>query len=123
MVIRTLAILCMLAGAAQSAFAHGDKLDANAQTTARKEQKAFGIAGDRKRVSRTITMGMSDEMRFHPVALEVKRAIERAESVIELMKKARKDNAGKQHPFVEKVVAREIEDQRKAISDLKKLLP
>ena len=63
----------MLAGAAESAFAHGDKHDAKAQATARKEQKAFGIAGDRKRVSRTITMAMSDEMRFHPGALEVKR--------------------------------------------------
>ena len=37
------------------------------------EQKAFGIAGDRKRVTRTVTMEMSDAMRFVPASLEVKR--------------------------------------------------
>ena len=37
------------------------------------EQKSFGIAGDPKRISRTINMDMSDAMRFQPALLEVKR--------------------------------------------------
>ena len=37
------------------------------------EQKPFGIAGDPKRISRTIKMDMSDEMRFQPALLKVKR--------------------------------------------------
>ena len=37
------------------------------------EQKAFGIAGDRRRASRTITVDMSDQMRFRPSTLDIKR--------------------------------------------------
>ena len=56
------------------AGAHGDaSLDKTAKGTAKAEQKAFGIAGDPKRVSRTITMDMADEMRFLPAILRVKR--------------------------------------------------
>ena len=35
-------------------------------------QTAFGIAGDPSKVARTITIDMSDDMRFAPAALDVK---------------------------------------------------
>jgi uncharacterized cupredoxin-like copper-binding protein len=39
-----------------------------------KEQKAWGIAGDVKDAARTITLDMSDDMRFKPSQFEVKRS-------------------------------------------------
>ena len=38
-----------------------------------KEQKVWGIAGDVKDAARTITLDMSDDMRFTPNQFEVKR--------------------------------------------------
>ena len=38
-----------------------------------KEQKAWGISGDAKDAARTITLDMSDDMRFTPNQFEVKR--------------------------------------------------
>ncbi len=67
-------ILCVLLAAGPGlALAHGDEHGAKAKTAVKAEQKPFGIAGDPKRVSRTVTMDMSDEMRFMPATLEVKR--------------------------------------------------
>ena len=37
-----------------------------------KEQKAWGIAGDAKAVTRTITLRMGDDMRFAPSHIEVR---------------------------------------------------
>ena len=37
------------------------------------EQTAFGIAGDPSKVARTITIDMSDDMRYAPAALDVKQ--------------------------------------------------
>lgn len=53
----------------------------------------------------------------------IKKSIERAEAVIELMKKARKDNDGKAHPRHERAINREIVAQREIITRLKRLLP
>ncbi len=55
--------------------AHDDKHDAKAvpKSAVMAEQKTFGIAGEPKKVSRTVTMDMSDEMRFHPSVLRAKR--------------------------------------------------
>jgi uncharacterized cupredoxin-like copper-binding protein len=39
----------------------------------RKEQKAWGIAGDAKRVKRDIEITMSDSMRFNPDSVTIKR--------------------------------------------------
>jgi uncharacterized cupredoxin-like copper-binding protein len=39
----------------------------------KKEQKAWGIAGDSKAVQRTVTLTMSDNMRFTPDRIEVKQ--------------------------------------------------
>jgi uncharacterized cupredoxin-like copper-binding protein len=63
----------LLAAGSGLALAHGDERGAKAKTAVEAEQKPFGIAGDSSRVSRTVTMGMSDQMRFTPAALEVKR--------------------------------------------------
>jgi len=55
------------------ALGHGDSHGKPAAKKAVKaEQKPFGIAGDPKRVSRTINMDASDEMRFFPAVLNLK---------------------------------------------------
>lgn len=56
---------------ASPAWAHGDKADTHAPVV--KEQKDWGIAGDAKDVRRTITLVMSDNMRFTPDRIEVKQ--------------------------------------------------
>ncbi|MFN4349862.1 MAG: cupredoxin domain-containing protein [Hylemonella sp.] len=56
---------------ASPAWAHGDKADTHAPVV--KEQKDWGIAGDAKDVSRTITLVMTDNMRFTPDRIEVKQ--------------------------------------------------
>jgi len=53
----------------------------------------------------------------------IEQSIVRAEGVVELMKKALRDNDGKQHPRHERAIQREIADQRKVIADLRSLLP
>ncbi|MDP1953534.1 MAG: cupredoxin family protein [Polaromonas sp.] len=70
----TAALLAMLiAGASTFAFAHGDDAHAKKAVAVKKEQKEWGIAGDAKAVQRTITVGMSDDMRFTPGDLAVKQ--------------------------------------------------
>ena len=67
-----------------SAFAHGNSAHMAGQTagpmpghmpshSTPKEQKVWGIAGDVKDAARTITLDMSDDMRFTPNQFEVKR--------------------------------------------------
>jgi len=60
---------------AGTAIAHGDKHDAGSATKAavKAEQKPFGIAGNPAKVTRTVKMDLSDEMRFHPSVLQVRR--------------------------------------------------
>lgn len=57
--------------------AHGDAKHAGAAPAARqpmaKEQTPWGIAGDAAAVARTVTIAMSDAMRFTPDKLQVKR--------------------------------------------------
>ena len=65
---RTL-ILAVVASAAGSALAHGDKKTG----TTRKEQKDWGIAGDATDVSRTVQCRMLDTMRFVPERVDAKR--------------------------------------------------
>jgi len=57
------------------ALAHGDAhaTPKKAYDAQRVEDKAFGREGDPKRVSRTIKLAMSDQMRFTPAALTVRR--------------------------------------------------
>lgn len=57
----------------RGAFAHGNKSHQEAGTAAAApEQQAWGIAGDPQRVSRSIAIVMTDEMRFVPDRIEVK---------------------------------------------------
>lgn len=70
----TSALLAMLiAGASTFAFAHGDAAHAKKTVAVKKEQKAWGIAGDAKSVSRSITVSMSDAMRFTPAQMNIKQ--------------------------------------------------
>lgn len=59
--------------AATAVHAHGDVDHAKKANPIKKEQKEWGIAGDAKAVKRTITLTMSDTMRFTPDRIEVKQ--------------------------------------------------
>ena len=56
---------------AGATFSHENH--ASAKTAVAREQKEWGIAGEAGRVSRTITVTMSDKMRFTPDTIEVKQ--------------------------------------------------
>jgi uncharacterized cupredoxin-like copper-binding protein len=62
-------LIAALAATAAPALAHGDKKQASA---AKKEQKDWGIAGDARAATRTITIRMQDTMRFEPAQIDVK---------------------------------------------------
>ncbi len=57
---------------ASPAWAHGAKAHTTQQAVV-KEQKDWGIAGEARNVSRTITLVMSDTMRFTPDRIEVRQ--------------------------------------------------
>ncbi len=70
--VKTFLLAAALA-ASGLALAHTDPpLDKKAGP-ARKEQKDWGIAGDRKAVKRSVEFRMTDNMRFTPDRLEVKK--------------------------------------------------
>ncbi len=54
------------------ALAHGDQ-DHAKKSAVKKEQKEWGIAGERKAARRTIDVRMLDTMRFEPERIDVKR--------------------------------------------------
>lgn len=63
----------LLAGPA-AVFAHGSEAhDEAPKAAAIKEQKPWGIAGDASAARRTIILDMSDNMRFTPERISVKR--------------------------------------------------
>jgi uncharacterized cupredoxin-like copper-binding protein len=70
-------IHAMLAGAVAlaslGASAHEGEDHARKAGPVKKEQKAWGIAGDAKGAKRTIEITMSDNMRFTPDRIEVKQ--------------------------------------------------
>lgn len=68
--IKLIAIYAMMTGAS-SCFSHNRP--EISQTGVIKEQKEWGIAGDARAVQRTITLSMSDTMRFTPDTIEVKQ--------------------------------------------------
>ncbi len=63
----------LIAGASTFALAHTDTAHAKKAAAVKKEQKEWGIAGDAKAVTRTITLTMSDTMRFTPDKLDIKQ--------------------------------------------------
>lgn len=67
-------LLLMVAAALPlAALAHSDKPHAAKAGPAKKEQKDWGIAGDRQAVRRTIEITMSDDMRFTPARITVRQ--------------------------------------------------
>ena len=70
---RQLVVLAALISASATALAHGDPTHAaKKQAAVKKEQKPWGIAGDRKAVDRTMEHRMLDTMRFTPDKVDVK---------------------------------------------------
>ncbi|WP_372825060.1 plastocyanin/azurin family copper-binding protein [Polaromonas sp.] len=66
-------LAALITGASTLAFAHGDEAHAKKAGPVKKEQKEWGIAGEAKAVTRTITFNMSDNMRFTPDKIDVKQ--------------------------------------------------
>jgi uncharacterized cupredoxin-like copper-binding protein len=66
----TAALGCALVS---NALAHGDESHAKPTESVKKEQKDWGIAGDAKKVKRTIEVSMADTMRFSPDKIGVKQ--------------------------------------------------
>lgn len=71
--MKTLLTTVTLALAAVAAQAHGDHA-ASAPTAVKKEQKAWGIAGERHAARRTVEIKMSDDMGFAPSRIDVRRS-------------------------------------------------
>ena len=59
---------------AHAAHAHNDKRHTKS-TAAKKEQKDWGIAGERQRVARTVECRMLDTMRFVPERVDAKLGV------------------------------------------------
>ncbi len=63
----------VIASAGSLAYAHGDETHANKAGPVKMEQKPWGIAGNAKDVTRTISESMLDKMRFTTDKIEVKQ--------------------------------------------------
>jgi uncharacterized cupredoxin-like copper-binding protein len=63
----------LLAHAMTHAHDAGSHAKGHAASTAKIEQQVFGIAGDRKKLHRTVIIDMTDDMRFAPAELRVKQ--------------------------------------------------
>lgn len=68
--IKLIAVCAMMTGASAT-FSH--QHPTASKTSVVKEQKEWGIAGEARAVKRTITLSMSDEMRFTPDTVDVKQ--------------------------------------------------
>ena len=66
-------VATLIAGASTFAFAHSDSAHAKKSAPVKKDQKEWGIAGDAKTVTRTVTLNLSDSMRFTPDKIDVKQ--------------------------------------------------
>ncbi len=66
-------IAVFIVGSSMAVMAHGDDAHAKKPEMVKKEQKEWGIAGDAKAVKQTITLSMSDTMRFTPDKIDVKQ--------------------------------------------------
>lgn len=64
---------CALLASASTSFAHGNASHASAAGPVIKEQKAWGIASDEQAALRTLTIEMTDDIRFAPDHFTVKR--------------------------------------------------
>ncbi len=66
-------IIAVLSAFIGQVSAHGDDHAKKKPAAVKKEQKAWGIAGDAKAAKRTINIAMTDQMRFLPDKIEVKQ--------------------------------------------------
>lgn len=66
-------ILATLMGVATAAGAHEGSKHSGKAPAAKKEQKAWGMAGDARAAKRTIEVAMTDDMRFSPDTIEVRQ--------------------------------------------------
>ncbi len=71
LLLTTLIAIALMISANEAA-AHGTGDQAKSPNVTRKEQKAWGIAGDAKSVKRTIEIRMLDSMRFSPDQIDIK---------------------------------------------------
>ena len=69
----TLFITLVLSAFIGQVYAHGDDLHKKKPAAVKKEQKAWGIAGDARAAKRTVTIVMTDNMRFTPDKIEAKQ--------------------------------------------------
>ena len=72
MSLSKLCVIALITLSSSVVIAHGDTGHKKSSTVV-KEQKPWGIAGDARAVKRTIEVGMSDEMRFYPERINIKR--------------------------------------------------
>ncbi|MEW6693862.1 MAG: cupredoxin family protein [Pseudomonadota bacterium] len=111
--ILALACLLPLAASAHGPQGHGSGHDMHQRSALPPEQKPWGIAGDPARVTRTIEVRMSDDMRFTPDRITVRegetvrlRAVNRGRVLHELVIGTDAELAAhaelmKQHPDME----------------------
>ena len=78
--------------ASPPAFSHGEEHKAGKIDYSKAEEKPFGRAADPKKAVRTITIAMSDEMRFTPAEITVKKG--------EIVRFAVKNNGKVMHEMV-----------------------
>lgn len=71
--LSTTLLSMLMAGASTLAFAHTDTPHTKKIGPISNEQKEWGVAGDSKGVTRSITLTMTDNMRFAPDQLEIKQ--------------------------------------------------
>ena len=69
----TLFITLLLSAFIGQVYAHGDDHGKKKSAAVKKEQKPWGIAGDAKAAKRTVTIVMTDNMRFTPDKIDVKQ--------------------------------------------------
>ena len=66
-------LAALITGISSLAYAHGDEAHAKKAGPVKMEQKPWGIAGNAKAVTRTISESMLDKMRFTTDKIEVKQ--------------------------------------------------
>ena len=71
--VRVFASAALIAMTSTAALAHTEKDHGKQAGPVKKEQKAWGIAGDAKAAKRTIELTMTDTMRFTPDRIDVKQ--------------------------------------------------
>ena len=98
--LTSILVSMLIAGSSMTAIAHGDD-HAKKPAMVKKEQKEWGIAGDAKAVKHTVTLTMSDTMRFTPDKIDVKQG----DTVKIVMK-----NSGKQMHELVIGTKKELED-------------